>query len=469
MRIKPDLAREVRTRVAAFAAQHCLRHGDRPLRIGFSGGADSTALLLLVREWTPDVVAVHFHHGIRGRAADRDAAWCARFCAERGIPFALERLAVPDRRQRGEGLEEAARRCRLEFWATHVAGPASVALGHHADDQLEELLLRLIRGANCSGLASLRPVRTLHGVRFIRPLLCLRRAEIEAFLLAEGISTWRSDRTNADCRLRRNAIRHELLPLIRRLAGHDRGLLASLTGIQADADFLEQETERHRLIAATVDELRSLHPALRPRALRLWLQTELGRDVIPNQNAIARIGQRLAQAEGSGTWQVPLGQGLRLACARGRLELVRAELPVSLLLTRTWNWQRQPRLDLPEAGLVLLAEVMPRAAIPTFAGAGAAEYFAAGELPPRLTVRAWRPGDRLLPFGSPHEQKLQDLFTNARIPRGRRSLVPLLLAGDRIVWAAGVRRAEFGRVDATSGPARQVVRLSVNPSPKEGR
>jgi tRNA(Ile)-lysidine synthetase-like protein len=261
-----------------------------------------------------------FQHGLRGAAAERDAAWCRTFCAARKIPFKMIRLPVMKSRRPGESLEEAARRCRLEKWRK-LAGPEDVvALGHHADDRLEELLLRLARGANASGLSGLRPERVVEGVRFVRPLLGLRRAEVEAFLRGRGVKKWREDRSNADTAFRRNAIRHKWLPLIREDAGHDRGLLASLEGLALDADFLEAEASRRLPEMTGLAAWRSLHPALLPRVLRLWLRRELGRDVVPVHAAIERLRGELARKP-AGTRLLPLGGGVTLGVSRRGVEL----------------------------------------------------------------------------------------------------------------------------------------------------
>ncbi len=125
--------------------------------VGFSGGADSTALLLLLSQAGQAVTAVHFQHGIRGAAAEADAVWCEQFCLARNIRFVRENLAVPSNRFRGESVEEAARRLRLEAWRRLADADGDVVfLAHHADDALEDLLLRLARGGS--------PQRTIGGM-----------------------------------------------------------------------------------------------------------------------------------------------------------------------------------------------------------------------------------------------------------------------------------------------------------------
>lgn len=449
----------LRSRVATFAATHRMLRGVRRILAGFSGGADSTALLLILEEMAPGrVTAVHLNHGLRGRDATRDAAWCEAFCAARGIPFSSASLDVHGRRRPGESLEAAARRCRLEFWQERAGPDTVVALGHHIDDRLEDLLLRLVRGANSTGLATTRPVRRLAGVRVIRPLLCLRRAEIETFLRATGIRDWCTDRSNRDTRFRRNAVRHELLPLIRRIAGTDGGLLATLDALTDDAALLEADAARRLAGFADARRAARLPAALFARTLRLWLSQELARDFIVSGATLKRLRHVLA-ARPDHPVTIPVGEAVSILVQGGRLCVTR-EGDVPRLRTRRWHWRRQPRLELPECGAALVAEPVTVTRLALRQGpAPDGELFAASALPETLTVRAWRAGDRMQPFGSQAGKKLQDLFTNAKVPAARRALVPVVCAGRVIVWAAGVRRAEVGRLPLAGAQVRRAVRL----------
>ena len=149
---------------------------EAPFLVGFSGGADGTALLLGMHQANTGVfTAVHFHHGLRGAEADADEAWCRTFCATRSIPFISKHLDVPYNTRRGESCEEAARRLRLEAWQALSQGKKPILLAHHADDAIEELFLRLARGSNTSALVPLKPVRKLHGLTILRPLLSFRK------------------------------------------------------------------------------------------------------------------------------------------------------------------------------------------------------------------------------------------------------------------------------------------------------
>ena len=138
---------------------------------GFSGGADSTAALLLARKYQEQfgytLHAVHFNHRLRGKESDQEAQNAEIFAAGLNIPFTCVNLTIPP----GENLESAARTARLEAWKKLIipGKKCAVLLGHHADDRRENLLIRLCRGSNSGGLSSMRAVSELEGITFIRP------------------------------------------------------------------------------------------------------------------------------------------------------------------------------------------------------------------------------------------------------------------------------------------------------------
>lgn len=449
-----DVRDDIERRVRVYAVTHAMFDGASRVLVGFSGGADSTALLMLMwRTSGAPVVAVHLNHGLRGAAAACDAAWCAAFCRARGIPFESHDLVVRAARRPGENLEAAARRCRLEFWERHAGAATVVALGHHADDCLEDTLLRLARGANASGATGLRPRRTVCGVRMVRPMLELRRSEIEAYLRACGIDDWRVDATNRDTNLRRNAVRHRLLPLWREIFGGDAGLRRALEAFRQDAECLEAAARAALPGLRDRNALRQMPPAVLQRAVRLLIQDALGRDLVPCRRFMARLSREL-ERQAPQAVIVPVAAGVALVLDRSGLRIAPAGAP---LPAQVWRWRTSPTLELPQAGCTLAAA--PGAATTWRRGASDHETFRLADLPEELTVRAWRPGDRMVPFGHRSEKKLKDIFNARGIPPEGRRQVPLVLAGERIIWAAGVHRAEFGRI--ADAAAEEGVRLSL--------
>ncbi len=200
----------------------CLPHlAGRTVVAGLSGGRDSVALLLALHRHGCRLLACHVHHGIRGAEADADAAFCKSLCGRLGIPYEEHRVSVPQlAAECGESLETAARRARHAILAQAAArcGGNTVALAHHADDQAETVLFRLARGS--AGPRGMLPVRHDGATAWVRPLLETPRAQITAWLQAQG-QDWREDATNAVPDAARNRIRLEVLPALARALGRD--------------------------------------------------------------------------------------------------------------------------------------------------------------------------------------------------------------------------------------------------------
>lgn len=443
-------------RIDAFLSDHGLlptAHRGK-LFVGFSGGADSAALLLALHQLRQPCIAVHFHHGLRPSAADRDRAWCEAFCSTRGIPLEAVSLAVPEHRHSREGLEAAARRCRLDAWRQRCTKTDVVALAHHRDDALETLLLRLLRGGNTSALIGLRADRTLAGVRFIRPLLGMRKSDLTEFLRENSVTDWCEDASNRDTTIRRNAVRHRLLPLVREIADGQAGLEHSLTRLAEDAETLETTArDADQTVQDSAEALADLPPALLARVVRRRCDASApSQETAPALTAATHERLRAALATPAHEERrIPLGNARFLILTPNRRFKVANATELDLKLReRSWDWRNTPALSLPEVGCELRNEHCPPGTTETMPNAdetgGVAECFNPEALPDSLYVRSRRPGDTMVPFGGSHHAKLQDLLVDAGIPKHRRDSVPVVEASGTIIWVPGVRRAEFARV-----------------------
>ena len=220
--------------ILSYVREHGLLRAGERVGAAVSGGADSVALLRALVELRGElgivVSVLHFHHGIRGEGADADQRFVEAMAATHGLAFLTERGDAPAAAQvRKLTLEEAARELRYGWFRKLLREGAvdSVATAHTADDQAETVLLRLMRGAGTRGLAGIYPKiagqleeDAAEGGRaaragIIRPLLAVRRAEVEDYLRGLG-QEWRDDPMNLDPRHARNRVRHELLPLLER-------------------------------------------------------------------------------------------------------------------------------------------------------------------------------------------------------------------------------------------------------------
>ena len=212
--------------------------GKRVL-VAASGGADSTALALALKNLGCKIVLAHVHHGLRGKAADADARFVAVLAKKLGAPFFLGKFAVPaEAKKTGESLEMAARRVRRDFLAATAKHEQIqyVATGHTADDQAETVLMRIARGTSITGLAGIPYVSKQGDATFVRPLRDATRAQIVAFLKARQ-QRWREDASNAEDFALRNRVRHEILPLLeQRLNPGVRQALLRLADIAAAED-----------------------------------------------------------------------------------------------------------------------------------------------------------------------------------------------------------------------------------------
>jgi len=440
-------------RVHRFIERHDLLCGVKHVYVGFSGGPDSTALLLILRAIAPntDLTAVHLHHGLRA-SADADAEWCAEFCRQRGIPFETHRLHVRPR-QGCRTVEQAARSARLEFWRRHlVKSGSAAALGHTADDAIETFILRLLRGANTSGLYALRPRRVVEGVTLIRPILCLHRNEVLAYLESAGVTDWRQDETNDDPDYTlRNRIRKVWLPEIQRAAGTVTGLFRTMEAIAADARFLEEAAGLQASHLRTPQDLADLPDALLPRVLRTWISRQVDHDAVLSHAAIERIREAVRTTSGR-KHRIPLGRGLTLVLAPDELRIETDAVDrIPALVSGwelEWDWRRRPRLNLPGGGCLLASTGGPALVEQARRAGPDAEVFRADQMPAVVKLRGRRPGDRIVPFGRRTPKKLKDIFIDRKTPLERRDAVPIVEADGVIVWAAGVCRAEFARVTA---------------------
>ena len=289
--------------------------------VGFSGGADSTALLLALHLAGWPVSAVHFNHQLRGASSTADARYCRQFCKDRGIPFRCIRLDVLGSRQKGESLESCARRLRLEKWRELTSQKHQlVFLAHHGDDAAEELFLRILRGGSSSGLTGLREYRVLEdGTRLARPLLHCRKSDLEEFLTSHGVLEWCLDETNSLPNCNRNRIRNLLLPWWRKSFGGDSGIHATLEALREDAAFLEEAARNALPEKPDINDWRAIPDALFPRVIRIRFHLAMP----PSRETIARIKRELfAEHPGRNNLHIPIGEGkyLVLHHKKGLLE-----------------------------------------------------------------------------------------------------------------------------------------------------
>ncbi|MBB1076189.1 tRNA lysidine(34) synthetase TilS [Rhodoferax sp. 4810] len=251
-----------------------------PLAVGYSGGADSTALLLAcAQKWPGQVSAMHVHHGLQD-AADDFEAHCRKVCAALGVPLTVQKMDA--RHAPGQSPEDAARRARYKaFEALALMNKGqiaiqSIAIAHHADDQVETLLLALSRGAGLPGLSAMPQRWTRGGLTYHRPLLRVSGADIRHWLAEQG-AAFVEDPTNSHERYTRNRIRAQVLPVLEASFPQFRDTFARSSAHAAQAQALLLEVAQQDLAQAGVPpRIKLLQTLSQPRlanVLRHWLQT----------------------------------------------------------------------------------------------------------------------------------------------------------------------------------------------------
>jgi tRNA(Ile)-lysidine synthase len=441
--------------------------------VGVSGGADSVALahaLHYLQSRHPfSLTIAHLHHGIRGAAADEDRDFVRLLAWKLGAPCIDDEADVPAQaRRRRISLEMAGREARREFFlrAAAEAGADRLATAHTADDEVETFFLRLLRGAGAQGLGGLPPSATWRGLMFIRPLIAVTKIELQEFLRAHGLP-WREDATNADPLILRNRVRHDLLPYLEREYQPGlRAIVRRTAGLLREEhvwlDQLAQEALARCQPAAAPERLRvpallREAPAARRRVLLRWL-AQAGYEVDRIDFAAIERVDRLA-AGGRARARVPLSGGWSVVRARDELALHRGldeVAPFTCVL-------RVPgEVVLPGPGLRVSAQPWqgvlrpPRhrpGQVPAEATIRADRVGRSG-----LTVRSWRPGDRMRPLGLGGSVKLQDVFVDQKIPREARLGIPVFACGEEIVWVPGYRVAAAWAVPSERAAS---VRLAV--------
>ena len=427
--------------------------------VAVSGGPDSVALLhLLVRLSTIvgfRVHAAHCDHGLRGAESAEDARFVRRLGEAWGVPVTVGCVPSGTIRARGRGLQAAARDARYAVLSQTAdeTGARWVATAHTADDQAETVIMRWVRGGGLAGLAGIPAVRA----PYIRPLLGVRRCEVESYLSEIGVAP-RRDPSNHDPRFLRVAVRDTVLPALRALNPRVVETIGRTAALVAeDAAWLERCAEEHlaRLVRDAGDgwieltraEVARLDPVLRRRVIRHALTRIRDAAAGLSFEVIESVSCRAASNQPG---CLPVGLGLVAEFGAGRIRLAvesagRRAPMASVVLP--WEGER----ELPEWGLVLTVRteaggewsVEPQEAA-----------FDIDRLPGILAIRGRRPGDAFYPEGMRGRKRLQDFLVDTRVPRWRRDAVPLLAAGDELLWVIGARR---DRRYLATGAGRSVV------------
>lgn len=447
--------------------------GDR-IVVAVSGGPDSTALLqllfLLSSKWSWTLTAAHANHGFRPEESEREARFVRELAEERGIPFVYRELDVPAYLQaNGGNPQDAARELRYRFLldTAEEYGACRVALAHHAGDQAETILMRIIRGTGVTGLAGIPIIRTEQNVKLVRPLLRMNKNEILEDLERHGIG-YCMDSSNLSAKYTRNKIRLEALPYLSRYNPSLEKALNRLGELAASDDsYLEEEAARAVERIAVLSEggchfdrgsFLKLHPALQRRFIKLILNYLSPGTDSQDFDAVERVRGSLADGAKPNA-ELALYRTVRLIRAYDEVRLVWSTgEPGQVVYEHTLDGM-SGELWIPEASCRLEYGLAPGAA-----GAGTPDeaFFDAEALRFPLTVRNRRDGDRMRVDGLNGSKKAKDIFIDQKVPSPLRERLPIVTdAEGELLWIPGVRRSGLAKVTAAT---RQVLRIRRSPS-----
>lgn len=425
--------------------------GDRVL-VGVSGGPDSVCLLHILNRCRKDMAlslhVVHINHGIRKRESKREEKFVSHLAGRMGLPITVKSLDVPSYARRKKlTVEEAARDMRYSA-LEQLAGKLNakkIALGHTASDQVETVLMHLLRGSGPQGLSGIPPVRKLGSSLIVRPLIEVNREEILSYLKKNNL-TFCLDSSNRKTEYFRNKIRLKLLPLLRKNYNKniDGALLRLSEILKEENAYWERVVERvlGKVVSWEAEKiLIDFKRFLRYNVVvqRRVLYRLFGGIVTLSQiEAIRSLAQKSSQGK-----RIYLGK--RFSVRKEGNFLIFSSSPERRFKKFNYPLRVPGKNEIEGLNLTLNTRIVDF--YPVSEKETNTAYFDVDKINfKKLLLRNRREGDRFRPFGLRGTKKLSDFFIDRKIPRRLRDRVPLLVEGEDILWVVGIRRADKARI-----------------------
>jgi len=441
--------------------------------VGVSGGPDSVALLHILLKFAPRfslrLGIAHLNHCLRQYESDKDAKFVESLAKAFDLPCYVQKRDV--RRYQIENklsLEEAARAVRYNFLNTIAKTNQydKIALGHHADDNTEVVLMNLLRGSGKLGLAGIPPKR---GDRIIRPMIYLNRTDIIEFLNQNKLK-WVVDQSNTDTRHLRNRVRHDLIPMLKTAYNPNiSDTLNRLSSIvRSEEEWIEDMVHpffertvlyfREHHIALSVPLLNEYHKALQRRILRVALAKTKGnlrRIEFANIDSAINL---LVKKSSSGTIDLP--DSIKIQKDRDTIHIYKEQSrnrdyrrtnDVRDIFSFEYQIENFEPVFIKEINAHIRFTEMRIEDMPDYRSAGQhTNFFDKDALNFPMVLRNFRPGDSFKPLGMNGTQKLKKFFIDKKVPRSERIKCPILLSGGKLIWVVGHRIDESVKVTPTT-------------------
>jgi tRNA(Ile)-lysidine synthase len=433
--------------------ENLIGRGDTII-VAVSGGPDSIALLhglcQLQSRYQWNVVAAHLNHGFRGKDADEDACYVERIAASLKIPSYIKKINVPQwMKEWGLGPQEAARILRYGF-LREIAGQFSrsiIATAHQGDDQVETILMRIIRGTGLEGLAGIPMKRMEEGIPLIRPMLRISRSDIENYCMEHHLQP-RLDPSNLSGKYTRNRIRLEIVPLIKKENPEIMQSITQLSSlIQHENDFMDSLAKDHlsgiivnqelNKIIIRQKEFLSFHLALQRRMIKLILSYLTGKSKQIQFKHIEDCRRIMYSSSPSASLDLP-----------GTIKVHREYGHVIFSLGNVSETHTPYVYPLPVPGRVYVPEIGRTFFTTLIKGDFHSHDITPDQilLDPKgikgdLFIRSRKPGDRINILGMAGSKKIKDLFIDEKIPRLQRDRIPLLTDEEKVLWIPKIRKS----------------------------
>ena len=404
-----------------------MRMGEIPphVLVGFSGGCDSTALVLLLEKKQVHLTCVHVHHGMRGEEADADEAFVRDFCRMHELPLLVYHAQPPEHPSEGW-----AREARYGFFreAMEQSGAQALVLAHHSDDQAETVLQHLLRGSGLRGLCAMKRETEVQGMRILRPLLGISHHELQSALEEAG-QNWREDSSNAGDDYLRNRIRHQLLPLMEQIApGASQRIAATSLMLQEDQDVLEELVHGADQWMGKKEiplEVLDCPGALQSRILRAWWTSLAGprKERALSHEKTVQL-QSLTEGKTGDACNLP-----------GNMKAVRGYRYLHMVTPETVKDTGEWKLT---DGISVLGLKLTVQEAGERTGDGVTSQAVPAAWLDDLTVRTRHTGDWIAPFGQSGKQPLKEYLIDRKIDQPFRDRIPVICRGQEILICCGV-------------------------------